>query len=241
MTMLELGDRRFWAAGAIPAAALLFYFFAAGPAEPVSSVEIVLPHEREAATAPAAPAVPVPTPAPAPSADGLRLFGLLGRGAIIALPDGSQRFVRVGRDVLPGLSVARIEQHHVILASAGGEMRLGFDGAARPQGAPPVTAASAAATGEAAWREDTLRYRVGLEPRRVGGRVSGFTFRSGARLPSLQRAGLRPGDLILRVNGSALDEERMLELSWQMSNSDRVEFEIERGGRRTTIATNMRH
>ena len=55
-------------------------------------------------------------------------------------------------------------------------------------------------------------------------------------MPALERAGLRPGDLILSVNGSRFDEERMLELAWEMANASRTEFEIERGGRRMRLA-----
>lgn len=242
MTRLEPGDQRLWIAAAVPAGALLLYLLAGRSAEPVSIVELVSPQQRPpAAAAPAAPLLPVAAPAPPSSAEGLRLYGLLGGGAIVGLADGSQRFVRVGRELLPGLRVARVEQHHLVLASAGGELRLGFDGAAPVQtSAPSATAAVTASAGtrQAAWRDETLRYRIGLEPRRANGRISGFTLRPGARLPSLQRAGLRSGDLILRVNGSAFDEERMLELAWQMDNADRVEFEIERRGRRMTIVTN---
>ena len=42
--------------------------------------------------------------------------------------------------------------------------------------------------------------------------------------------------MILAVNGSTFDEERMLELSWQIANSSRTEFEVERGGRRIRLA-----
>src|SRR5688572_7198915 len=81
-----------------------------------------------------APAPPAPQPPPAtaaaqtdpapapPSADGLRLFGLLGLGAVIASPEGRQSFVAIGREVRPGLRLAKIEQNHVVLASAGGEI-----------------------------------------------------------------------------------------------------------------------
>src|SRR5262245_330406 len=68
----------------------------APPAAPVAAVQ----------PPPTPPAPPAPPPAPAPSADGLRLFGLLGSGAIIAMPDGRQRFVAIGREVVPGLTVA---------------------------------------------------------------------------------------------------------------------------------------
>lgn len=195
--------------------------------------------------APVAPTPPPPPPpaapvsaavpaAPPPSAEGLRLFGLLGAGAIIGFPDGQQRLVAVGRDVLPGLKIARIEQQFVVLASSGGEVRLGFDGVREAETA--ASAAPASATAEAAQREETLNYRLGLAPRRAGSRVDGYVMRPGASLPALQRAGLQPGDVIVGVNGSRFDEERMEELAWQIANSDRTEFEVERGGRRFRLA-----
>ena len=174
------------------------------------------------------PPSPAPAPAPAPDLSGLRLHGLLASGAILAFPDGRQRLVPIGREALPGVVLRRIEQSHAILASAGGEARLGFDGAA--------TAPASAQDLAPAERDETLQYRLGLAARRAGGRTIGFTVRPGAELPALARAGIRPGDTILAVNGSRLDEERMLELAWQIANSTRTEFEVERGGRRLRMA-----
>ena len=205
---------------------------------------ILLPGENsdKAAAAPVLPPSPpeiaepaAPPPPPPPTAAGLRLHGLLGRGAIIASADGGQRFFAIGREVAPGLSVARIEPQAVILASAGGELRLGFEGAAaNPAGAPGQ--APAAGTAEDRLRDETLSYRIGLAARQAGGRTVGFVVRPGISMPALERAGLRPGDLILSVNGSRFDEERMLELAWEMANASRTEFEIERGGRRMRLA-----
>ena len=192
-----------------------------------------------------APAVEPPAPvpaagqpaAPSPSAAGLRLFGLLGRGAIIALPDGMQRFFTIGREVRPGLRVARIAQDHVVLASAGGEVRLGFDGP-RSVAQPAAETGTATSSGaEAALRNDTITYRLGLAPRQAGGRGTGYVVRPGVSMPALERAGLRPGDVIVGVNGSRFDEERLLELSWQMANSDRTDFEVERNGSRVMLTS----
>ena len=230
-TMKRPDSRRIGvAAGASVAIAALVLLLIPGPG--------VEPAPEPPAAVPAPPPVQVaasPTPAPPPSAEGLRLHGLLGRGAIIATADGRQRFVAIGRDVIPGLRVERIEQGHVILASTGGELRLGFDGPA-----PNAVAAAAPATGpadvDAALRDETLSYRLGLAPRRAGPRTAGFVVRPGVDMPKLQRAGLRPGDVILSVNGSGFDEERMLELAWQLANTPRTEFEVERGGRRIRLA-----
>ena len=105
--------------------------------------------------------------------------------------------------------------------------------------APPASRRAAPAPALAAGgaqREEALRYRLGLAPRRAGGRVTGFTVRSNVEMPALARAGIRPGDVITGVNGSVFDEERMQELAWQIANSDRVIFEVERGGSRLRLA-----
>jgi hypothetical protein len=70
----------------------------------------------------------------------LHLVGILSRGAVIAMADGSQHFVAVGREVAPGVTLRAVEVHHAILATPSGEVRLGFDAAAQPQAAaPPAT------------------------------------------------------------------------------------------------------
>lgn len=215
---------------------LLLTWWLTQPAE-----EAVAPPAPIAAAPPPAPVAATPTP-PAPSApaatpEGLRLFGLTGSGAIIGLPDGSQRLVRIGREVMPGLTLAEVRQHNALLRSAADEFQLDFQGVAAAPGQPAAAAPQAtAAASEAQIREETLRYRLGLEPHRAAGRIAGFTIRPGANLPALERAGLRAGDRILSVNGSVLDEERMLELAWTIANSDRTEFEFERGGRRSRAA-----
>jgi hypothetical protein len=174
-------------------------------------------------------AVAAPVPA-APSADvsQLRLHGILSRGAVIGMADGTQRFVPIGREFLPGVILRGVEVHHIVLATGAGERRLGFDGIAQQQA---IGAAAPVASADAAQRSDTTSYQLGLAPRTVGSRVSGYTIRPGASLPALARAGLQPNDLILRVNGSEFGEEQLQNLAWQIANSAHMEYEIERGGR----------
>ena len=216
---ISLREKRLIAVAGLLLLILLAYLLLAGDSPP--PVPAPAPAQPQAVAAP--PPLQAP-PAPAPDVSGLRLHGLLASGAILGFADGSQRLVIVGREALPGLTLQRIEQAHAIFASAAGEVRLGFDGAAQAPAAPvPASAAP---------RDETLPYRLGLAPLRDGGRVMGFTVRPGANLPALQRAGIRPGDTILSVNGSRLDEERMLELPWQIANSTQTIFEVRRGGRR---------
>ena len=229
---LSQRDRRALVWGGAAIAILILYLFLRGGGSEPSSVELVQPEAQIVAPPPVI--APPPTVAAAPVADlsQLRLYGVLGSGAVIGMADGTQRFVAIGRDVVPGVTLRRVEVHHIVLATGSGEVRLGFDGVAQPQAAP----AAAAPPADAAQREEVLRYRVGLAPRMAGGRVNGYTVRQGADLPALERAGIRPGDVILRVNGSQFDEERLSELAWQIANSDHVEFEVERGGRPMRLA-----
>lgn len=191
----------------------------------------------------AAPPMPVapPVAAPAPPADfsQLKLHGLLASGAVIGYANGGQRLVQIGRDALPGLTLVRVEQNHAIFRTPGGEMRLGFDGvaAAQPGAAAPAAPVPA---GEAGQREETLRYRLGLAPRMANGRVSGYTVRPNVEMPALARAGIRPGDVIVSVNGSNLDEERLQELAWNIANSGQTRFEVERDGRRIQLSLQPR-
>jgi len=233
---MQLSDRDkralLWGGAAI-AILLLYLLFrggtgAAPQAEPVQA-DVPAPMPTAASMPVVAVAPPVPVP-PAADMSQLRLYGILSRGAVIGMADGTQRFVPIGREIVPGVILRGVEVHHVILATGGGEVRLGFDGVAQPQAAAAASPAPVASA-EAAQRGDTLSYQLGLLPRMVAGRVSGYTIRPGVSLPALARAGLQPGDLILRVNGSEFGAEQVQNLAWQIANSDHMEYEIERGGR----------
>ena len=194
---------------------------------------------------PAVAPVPVAAaPAPVPTADlsQLRLHGLLASGAVISSGNGGQRLIPVGREALPGLTLVRVEQTHAVLQGAAGEVRLGFDGIVQATDVSSAVAAPAApvGTGAAAQREEALRYRLGLAPRIVGGRVTGYTVGSNVEMPALARAGIRSGDVIVAVNGRPLDEEGLQTLASTIAASGRVLFEVERGGRRIPLALQRR-
>ncbi|HTU09919.1 MAG TPA: PDZ domain-containing protein [Allosphingosinicella sp.] len=211
---------------------------ASDPAEPVATpMPAPVPAAPPPAPVAAAPAQPV---TPVGDISQLRLYGLLASGAVISTASGGQRLVPVGREALPGLTLARIEQNHAVFRGPAGEVRLGFDGVAQaaPGAAPGAPAAGTG--GDPAQREETLRYRLGLAPRMANGRVNGYTVRPNVEMPALARAGIRPGDVIVSVNGGNLDEERLQELAWSIANSSQTQFEVERGGRRIQLSLQPR-
>ena len=90
---------------------------------------------------PAAPTSPLP--------DGLRLTGVAGGGAIFSFSDGTQRLVRRGREIAPGVTLQAVRLRDVILAVGPTNFRLGFGGApipVQPPALPPLAPAPPIAT-----------------------------------------------------------------------------------------------
>ena len=245
---LEPREKRTLAGGAAVATALLAYLRWPAPSDG-SDVELVPTEQRVAAPSPAAqptPAVEVQAPAPAAAAtpEGLTLHGVVASGAVIGFADGSQAYVAVGREVMPGLKLEAVRLHHAVLAAGTINYRLGFGGSTTPltpsgQSASPTLRAVAPAFNAAetqrlaAERAETSRFRQALAPRQSG---DGYTLRPGFSLPALTEAGVQPGDTILGINGSRLGPEQLEELAWTIANSSRTEIEVERGGRRLRLS-----
>lgn len=165
---------------------------------------------------------------------GLRSDGAGGGSAIIGLPDGRQVSVGVGEAVEPGLVLRAVGSDHVTLARGTSLSRLIFSDT--PVGAPPPPPPppgpqtvrpepAAAAPAAAAIAPSALR------PRMRGARIDGFTVSTAGDSPALRAAGLRPGDVILAVNGQSLDSlDRIAALRDELSSSDSAEIRFERGG-----------
>jgi len=265
---LEARDKRALIGGAVAVTALLAYLLWPSGAEQ-SNVELVAADQRPGAAAPAAPMqmqppnVIAPPPAAAPAAaaaavpEGLTLTGVAGSGAIFSFADGSQRFIRRGREVAPGIRLQAVRLRDVILAAGPTNYRLGFGGVATAIAAPaPTAVAPAGGTGPAPrlvvpgagtnpmggplisptqQAQLSQQFVAGLEPRRSGAQVTGWTVKPGSNIVALSQAGLQPGDVLLSVNGEAItDQEQVAGLSQQIANSHRVEFAFERNGQRVT-------
>ena len=189
---------------------------------------------------------------------GVRADGSGGGSAIIGLADGRQVSVGVGEEIEPGLILRSVANDHVVMARGEALSRLMFTelpmGAAAPpppptepqvvtpQGAAPAEAGQAAAATPAGPSVDPARLmaQAGLRPRMQGLGINGFTVSGAGDGSALAAAGLRSGDVILAVNGQALDSPaRIAGLRGQLSNSTSAEIRFERNGveQTTTIRT----
>lgn len=219
--------------GGFVAAALASYaWLSASPAVPE-------PAPAPMAAKPAALAVvsppPPPQAAPAPalvSTDGLILYGISGASrsaaAIIGSRLGGQRVVAVGQDYRPGLKLAEVGVDYAVLSNGAQGVRLELS----RFGAGGAAKATASLPAEQEQKIEAAVLRSILKPVRTNNRIGGYALKLGESLPQLIRAGIQPGDVIVSVNGSQLDEERMAELAWQMGNTTKTEFVFVRNGKK---------
>lgn len=177
---------------------------------------------------------------------GVRAGGPGGGSAIIGLADGRQVSVGVGEAVEPGLILREVGPDHAILARGASLTRLTFSevplGVAPPPPPPagpqtvtppPPTPAPATAAAASAPAVDPARLmaQAGLRPRMRGLRMDGFTVSGAGDGAALRAAGLRPGDVILAVDGEPLDSlERIAGLRGQLTDKQSVELRFERNG-----------
>lgn len=244
--MLETKRERAIVFGGVPVAALLLYILLAGPGEEEADP---VPAPRPVAAAPAPPPAPIPAPvvraapspvvasvpAATPAAASVTLAGVSGGGAgggsaIVAYGGGAQRIVAVGREVMPGVTLREVRGDRIVLAGPGGLSELRVGGSTTGMGAGSVPAAgNPKAAADAAARS----YVRAAEPQRVGGRVVGYRVRSAGDIPVLARAGLQAGDILVSVNGSAIDGvERLTGIPAEIAGAATVDVEFERAGRR---------
>ena len=182
---------------------------------------------------------------------GVRAGGADGGSAIIGLADGRQVSVGAGEAVEPGLVLQSVGPDHVVLARGGSLSRLDFGdtpvGAAPPPPpppgpqtvAPPAPAAAVPAAGAGVDAAQLLA-QAGLRPRMRGLRLDGFTVSAAGEGSALAAAGLQAGDVLLAVDGTALDSpERIAGLRRQLAGAASVTLRFERDGavQTTTIRT----
>jgi general secretion pathway protein C len=175
------------------------------------------------------------------------------RGVAIISDGGPSKVYSVG-DTVGGASLHSVYLDHVILDRSGALETLllprlmgpGMKGAPlvrRPTGADPHTAAVV----------DNIRRMVQQDPglldqvmRTVpsydsaAGKLRGFRAYPGRNRQIFNKLGLKPGDLVTAINGTALDDpQRSQDVFNTIQTSDRVTVTIERSGQKQDITLNI--
>lgn len=209
--------------------------------------------------APADPALSEMSEAPDTRLD-LTLLGILaataerGSRALIAASNGDEKPYSIGDDVVRGVTLQAIFPDRVILARAGQLETLRLD-----KDAPRRDLASAAGgpdpgaqvTPDTAQMLSNIRQEVLNDPSRAaeyiriqpasnGGQLRGYRLYPGRDRAAFNAVGLRPGDLVVQVNGIQLnDANTALQMLGQLSQANSVTVVIDRGGQQQTLNVNL--
>ncbi len=173
--------------------------------------------------------------------------------AIVADPRGDERPYPVGAELPGGAVLVEIHPDRVILRRGGRyeALRLPRESgvtAARPAAAARPTAASAGtvAVNLAEFRQQLLNNPADLgrlanvQPVMEAGTLKGYRIEPRQNAALLTQAGLRPGDVVVGVNGIPLnDAARMGDVLKQLSSAGRLDVEVERAGRTERIAIDL--
>lgn len=182
---------------------------------------------------------------------GTRMDSAQARGAaIIAGPDGVQKSVAVGEEVVPGVTLKSVAFDHVTLDRGGRSEDLFLDqsGATAPGGVspidpaqsppsptPPGTAAPDTLAGgplapnSATVSPQQLRADIQAIPRIEGGKINGVTVRGQGA--AFRAAGLRDGDVITTVAGREITGVADLDLFTRArASGGTLSLTVERGG-----------
>lgn len=152
--------------------------------------------------------------------------------AIIGYPDGSQKRLVPGDEVLPGVLLVNVTADAVHLSRGGLLETLSLNAArgslfappAEPSPAPPQQIAAAAEVTPAAVVADTI-----LTPEFRAGQVSGYRMAPRGN-GAFEAAGLEAGDLILRINGEAIEGLRPEQISQSVARGPDVSLDVVRQG-----------
>lgn len=177
--------------------------------------------------------------------EGWRLFGLRtgsdGGAAILGREGGPQRAYRPGEELAPGLVLEQVASGHVALRDGSIARRIDLPQAGTlPRRAPATPAtlpgtAPAAASTAADVDPARLLGQSGLRHTGQGDGSAGYTVMPQADGSLLRQAGLRPGDVLLRVNGQPLAPGTFAEVAAELQRNPRAKIDFRRDGRDHSI------
>ncbi len=182
----------------------------------------------------------------------LKLFGTRideasGRGsAIVAGPDGLQRSIAVGDEIVGGVKLRSVAFDHVTLDRGGRAEDLYLDqsgaGGAAPvstspggSGSPLMAPPPAPLPGAVPVAQ--LRADIGFSPRLDGGRFTGLTVRPQGAGNGFRAAGLRDGDVVTSIGGRpATGPSDFDRIATDFAGGGILPVTVERGGQPTSLS-----
>lgn len=175
----------------------------------------------------------------------LKLFGTrideaMGRGsAILAGPDGVQKSVAVGEEVMPGVMLKEVAFDHVSIERGGVREDLFLDQSGGGAGAAPMPPPNGPLPSEGnapsppggGLTVQQFQDEIGFVPRVEGGRINGLVVRPQGSGAAFRAAGLREGDIVTQIGGRAVQGPADIErLAGQFSGGGSMALTVDRGG-----------
>ncbi|WBH16287.1 type II secretion system protein N [Sphingomonas radiodurans] len=180
----------------------------------------------------------------------LKLFGTrideaMGRGsAILAGPDGVQKSIAVGEEIIPGVVLKEVAFDHVSIERGGVREDLFLDqsgGAATPTTPGATGDAVAVPTGAMAGiTAAQFQTEIGFVPRIEAGRISGLVVRPEGSGTAFRTAGLREGDIVTAIGGRPVQGPADIErLATQYATGGTIALTVDRGGQSLPLSVQV--
>jgi general secretion pathway protein C len=181
---------------------------------------------------------------------GIRADQASGRGsAIIGLPDGTQNSYAVGDPIMDEAVLASVSFDSVTIRRNGALEKLYLDQSSEapvanvppmpalaPAGPDPFAAIRAGANGARAPYQSpaqgSLMTDVVVNPRQTGNKIDGYVLQPSASGEAFRAAGLKPGDVLVGVNGTRISDGAGVQHFFQtVQEAGSAKVDIERDGR----------
>jgi general secretion pathway protein C len=167
---------------------------------------------------------------------GTRLDFASGRGsAIIATPDGVQSSFAVGEEIVAGVKLKEVGADFVVIDRGGTAEQLFLDQSNPAQVASPTGSTPVAPPAPVAGVSAVLD-AVNVAPRMNGATINGFVLTPKGDGAAFKAAGLEPGDVLLSVDGKAV--QAITDLPQLPKNGSGPQLQVERAGRTITVTAN---
>lgn len=203
---------------------------------------------------PVAPAVPVQSPSPlaaSPTQLNIRLLGTVVAGdrsfAVMQLGAGDEKVVQLGTDIQPGVTLVGVEADAIVVDNRGRKEKvmmargaLGDAGTMLPATPPGPAATAGHAVSQTFTRaaiDTQMQDLPGLltgalaVPHQTNGNPDGFLIQDIVPGSLYDKAGLKNGDVIRRVNGEEIaSPEKGIALFQALQTANSLDLEITRAG-----------